>query len=276
MERESDMGNSTVIQKYIEKCENVLKSEDANEAHSLIGEIISVFASSIDKLKSGLDSYVPGTFASFGGITITTPPPDYLADIRKLKGKLEIEMEKASCIAVHVKDEEGVVSAENKPYKIFISHSSKDKPYVSKLVKLIEEIGVQEKCMFCSSVEGYDIPLGENIYNFLRTQFNNFQLHVIFALSENYYQSAACLNEMGAAWVLRQSYTSILLPGFTYKQIEGAVDPRDIALKLDEDEKKVNQRLYELMEQLCKKFEIETPSSSKWERIREEFKEAIK
>lgn len=256
------MENHTVLQRYIDKCEDILRSGDANAAHLLISEIVSVFASSIDRLKSGLDSYAPGI--SFGEASSYPTSTDYIADIRKLKGKLEVELEK-----------EGIVHMENKPYKVFISHSSKDKLYVEKIVEFLEGIGLGESQIFCSSVHGYGIPLSENIYDFLRRQFEDNNLHVIFVLSENYYQSVASLNEMGAAWVLRNKYTSILLPGFNYSEIAGAIDPRDIALKLDASDDEVNQRLLELKEMLTEEFHLTQTPFPKWERIRKRFKDAI-
>lgn len=93
--------------------------------------------------------------------------------------------------------------------------------------------------------------------------------------SENYYQSVASLNEMGAAWVLLNKYTSILLPGFNYSEINGAIDPRDIALKLDADEDEVNQRLLELCDMLSDEFQLNRIALPKWERIRSRFKDAI-
>lgn len=106
------------------------------------------------------------------------------------------------------------------------SHASKDKNYVVKLVEFLEDLGVGEKDLLCSSVDGYGIPMDENIYDYLQKQFQENNLHVIFVLSENYYKSVACLNEMGAAWVLRQKYSTILLPGFKYEKIDGAIDSR--------------------------------------------------
>ena len=43
--------------------------------------------------------------------------------------------------------------------KIFISHASKDKNYVSSIVKLLEFIGLRQEKLFCTSVPGYGIPL---------------------------------------------------------------------------------------------------------------------
>ena len=60
--------------------------------------------------------------------------------------------------------------------KIFISHASKDKNYVSSIVKLLEFIGLRQEQLFCSSVPGYGIPLDEDIYDYLRQQFQEYNL----------------------------------------------------------------------------------------------------
>ena len=138
--------------------------------------------------------------------------------------------------------------------KLFISHSSRDIAYVSHLVKFLGSLGMNEDNMFCSSVKGYGIPLGENIYDYLKDQFQNYKLKVIFVLSDNYYKSVASLNEMGAAWVLQNDYNCILLPKFEFKDIKGAVDPRTISIKMDSSEREVKSRLNELSLSLQKDF----------------------
>lgn len=85
---------------------------------------------------------------------------------------------------------------------IFISHSTKDSEYVASLVDLLRKIGFTDKDVFCSSYPGYGIPLGKNIYEFLKSCFKDYELFVLFVISkDNYYSSPASLNEMGAAWV---------------------------------------------------------------------------
>ena len=115
--------------------------------------------------------------------------------------------------------------------KVFISHASKDVSAVKHIVELLELIGFDENNMFCSSIEPYGIPTGMDIYEYLQKQFREFDLHVIFVLSNNYYNSTACLNEMGAAWVLSCSKTMMLLPGFNFSDIDGAINPRKIAIQ---------------------------------------------
>lgn len=136
---------------------------------------------------------------------------------------------------------------------------------------MLEDIGLSETEIVCSSIPGYGIPLGKDIYDWLSEQFQNYDLHIIFVLSENYYSSVACLNEMGAAWVLKQKYDTVLLPNFDFPQIKGAINPQQIGIKLDSDSTELNQRLNELKDSLIEEFELKSLSASKWERHRNEF-----
>ena len=63
--------------------------------------------------------------------------------------------------------------------KIFISHSSKDLDYVIQIVTLLENMGLDQTQVFCSSLPGYGIQIGEDIFDTLRTQFSEHNLHVI-------------------------------------------------------------------------------------------------
>lgn len=157
--------------------------------------------------------------------------------------------------------------------KIFISHSEKDKPIVEKFVTMLEQIGVKQRQLFCSSIAGYGIPQGAgDLYDFIRNEMSNDNLFVIMMLSKNYYKSPACLNEMGAAWIKQSTYQSILLPGFQYSKIEGAVNPRDMTFQL-EDVKKRNYALNELKDRIVRHLGINDVPQTIWERFRDKFLE---
>lgn len=158
-----------------------------------------------------------------------------------------------------------------KKAKIFISHSSKDESYVKKIVEFLEDINIQEEDLFCSSIPGYGIPHGKNIYDYLREQFDSFDLHIIFILSSNYYNSCACMNEMGAAWICRNEYTTMLLPGFEFSEIKGVLDPNEVAIKFDVQSENVKQYLIEFRNKMLELFNLPSISETKWERIRDNF-----
>lgn len=174
-----------------------------------------------------------------------------------------------------VKKIKGEITMLQKSPKIFISHASSDKEYVSKLIDLLEGIGLNENHMFCSSIVGYGVSINQDIYDYIKLQFETHNLHVIFVLSENYYKSVACLNEMGAAWILHNRYTSILLPGFEFKDIKGAINPRQIGLKLDNDLIDVKEKLGQLKDCLLNEFGLPTVSDIRWEQKRDTFINSI-
>ena len=166
---------------------------------------------------------------------------------------------------------EGAYTMITKPAKIFISHSSDDRKYVKPLVDLLCDIGLNANHIFCSSVPGYGIPLDRDIYDFLKQQFQEYDLHVFFILSSNYYNSPACLNEMGAAWILQNAYTSILLPGFEFCEIDGAVNPRKMSIKLDEAQDSLKEKLGQLKNNLIKEFDLPLVPDTWWEAKRDIF-----
>ena len=164
---------------------------------------------------------------------------------------------------------------ERKTPKIFISHSSKDKEYVRKLVDLLESMGLDNTQVFCSSLPGYDIPIGKNIFDYLRNQFLTYELHVFFIHSKYYYQSPVSLNEMGAAWALKTEYSSLLLPGFGFDEMKGVVNSQAIAIKLDNDKTEVKDKLNQLHSKLIDEFALTRKADIVWEQKRDRFIEDV-
>lgn len=158
---------------------------------------------------------------------------------------------------------------------LFISHSSADEAIASSLVTMLRTLGFNKRNLFCSSVPGYDISEGEDIYDALATKFIEYDIYVILLLSKNYYDSVACLNEMGATWVLKAKYSTIVCPGFTVPEIKGAVNPRKMAVVLN-DSKRVNGKLNQLKDHLIEFFHLpEVEDDTIWENDRNEFLKSI-
>jgi hypothetical protein len=162
-------------------------------------------------------------------------------------------------------------SSSTRTRKIFISHSSLDMAYVKPFVELLEDIGVPDNSIVCSSVPDYGVPEGEDIFDWLGSQFVECDLHVVYALSSNYYKSPVSLNEMGAAWVVKADASLLLLPGFDFGDIRGCVNPRAAGTKLDGPEDELKVRLGELKDKFVKQFVLERPRDARWERRRDEF-----
>ena len=163
----------------------------------------------------------------------------------------------------------------NKAPKIFISHATDDKDYVKLIVGILELMGLDQDHIFCSSYPGYDVPIDTDILNFIWNQYAHFNLHVLFVHSHKYYQRPICLNEMGAAWILKSTYSSLLLPGFHFNEMTGVVNDSKIAIRLDGDLKEVQDKLDQLYEKIASEFGLKKRSSTTWSTRRDEFIQEI-
>lgn len=137
--------------------------------------------------------------------------------------------------------------------KIFVSHSSDNEAYGNALVELLRGLGIRENEVIFTSNVAYGIPLGENIFHWLKKQIIE-KPYVIYLLSPSYYSSIACLNEMGAAWIVENDHTVIFTPDFKIDSREfqsGALDPREIGFFINNEE-----RIISFIELLRKSFEI--------------------
>lgn len=137
--------------------------------------------------------------------------------------------------------------------KIFISHSSKNKNFGDPLVELLRNVGIKENEIIYTSNIAYGIPVGQNIFNWLKSQISE-KPFVIYLLSEEYYESIACLNEMGAAWIVENEHAAIFTPNFNLSSKEfqsGALDPREIGFYINDED-----RIYSFIQLLQSNFEI--------------------
>jgi hypothetical protein len=149
--------------------------------------------------------------------------------------------------------------------KIFISHATKDKTLIEEIIELIESIGVESEKIFCSSFEGYGIPLGENFLERIKQELSS-EVLVLFVLTQNFYESKICLCEMGAAWALSKNHVPIVVPPLNYIDIQ-AVIPLTQGLLINDSSK-----LNSFKDKLENDFRIESKLTfSAWERKRDRF-----
>lgn len=242
---------------------------DVDEIHDM-----PEFQSWIQLIQFELQEIVDKTSDKFAEETLTVAKNKYNGwndkrDFAELKGKL-LAM-KSHIDKYYPERGEDVKDYGKKPSKIFISHATNDKEYVAKLVDLLDGMGLDQTQVFCSSLPGYDIPVGKDIFDYLREQFQNFELHVFLIHSKNYYKSAASLNEMGAAWVLRNNCTSFLLPGFNFEDMIGAINGKSIAIKLDNDETELKDKLNQMYDIVIDEFGLTKKAAVVWEAKRDRF-----
>jgi len=149
--------------------------------------------------------------------------------------------------------------------RIFISHAKEDEAIVGKIINLLEAMGLIPSQIFCSSIEGYGVPLGKDFLDTLKKEISNNVL-VLFILTSNFYESPYCLCEMGASWVLANDQIPIVVPPFNFDDIEGVLPKHTQGLSIN-DKLKLNT----LREEIAKTFVLPQQPMSIWERKRDQI-----
>ena len=175
----------------------------------------------------------------------------------------------------YVNSDESNKNEKNEPL-IFLSHSSANKKYGDALEKLFSGMGIKNEQLIYTSHPLHKIPLDKNIYEYLRLAFNR-KLFVIILWSNEYLESPACLNEMGAAWVTQSDYTNIYVPSFDFKNpkyYKCAVDKNKMGAILDgSDNCKTN--IIELKNKVAEIFSLDI-DEKQWVYLLDQFIEDIK
>jgi hypothetical protein len=154
-------------------------------------------------------------------------------------------------------------SGSNKEMRIFVSHSSRDKSICDAFVELMESIGVPENVILYSSSARHGIPGDLDIFDYLRENISA-KTTVFFMLSDNYYESVYCLNEMGAAWVTRNDFSIFILPNFT-GEIRGVIDRNKKGYSLQEP-----IDLIQFKNKIVETFNLQL-SENRWEDLKNNF-----
>lgn len=116
--------------------------------------------------------------------------------------------------------------------KVFISHSRKDGKYADVFLELLRNFGFHDEEIFCSSNYSTSAAYGELIFERMKTELKDGPV-MIYLLSNNYYGSVVCLNEMGASWMMSESHYPIALPKFKTNEITGAITSERLTLSID-------------------------------------------
>lgn len=106
---------------------------------------------------------------------------------------------------------------------IFISHAVADKALADKFVSFLKEaIGVPAGAIFCSSIDGHGIPLGDDFNQYLQQQIQNPKL-VILLMTPSYMDSWFCLMELGATWAMSLKAIPIVVPPVQFSAISSTL-----------------------------------------------------
>lgn len=111
--------------------------------------------------------------------------------------------------------------SEIKKGKIFISHAVADSKLVQAFTEHVLELGLglsAKNDIFNISIEDAGIISGEKFKDRIENELRNAKA-VIQIITENYKKSEACLNEMGAAWILNTKVVPFLLEPIGYNTV---------------------------------------------------------
>lgn len=164
-----------------------------------------------------------------------------------------------------------------RPPKVFISHKKEDKDYADALVNLINFIiGPDGDKIFCSSIPGYGIRQSRDILDELKRQFDQYEIYMVIIHSPRYYQSAICLNEMGASWVLGTKFSSFMTNDCKPEHMHGVINREKICIDLNDDEDMLSGHLNEFKDDLIAFFHSCAIDETKWENTRGRFVREVK
>jgi len=215
-----------------------LKYDNSSLKKAVINDSLSFIRHSLGKTNASVwEKTIKRIQWSLYAFTTSTPESDFINAWNSGKEELQnilISIKKE--VELYTPDEGEKINNDSEPI-IFLSHSSSDKPYGNALEKFILGLGVKNDQLIYTSHPLHKIPLDANIYDYLRKNINR-NVFMIILWSDEYLESPACLNEMGAAWVTQSDYTNIFTPNFHFgnpKFHECAVDTRKMGAVLSGD-----------------------------------------
>lgn len=105
--------------------------------------------------------------------------------------------------------------------KIFISHRSTDKDVTDMLLDFFAATELPKNAVFCSSLPGNDVR--HKISDEIKQAISDSNINIVI-LSNDYYQSAYCLNEEGVVWFRETPVIVIAMPEITASNMLGFLD----------------------------------------------------
>ena len=126
---------------------------------------------------------------------------------------------------------------------IFISHAVADKSLADKFVAFLKEaIGVPSRSIFCSSIDGQNIPLGHDFNEYMKEQIQNPNL-VILLMTPRYMESWFCLMELGATWAKSLKALPIVVPPIRFDVVSSTLGLRQ-GWSIDNEAKLIDLRQF--------------------------------
>ena len=144
-----------------------------------------------------------------------------------------------------------------KPPLLFLSHCSKNKYYGDIIREFVIGLGVRDDQLIYTSHPMNKIPLDSNIFDYLKSNLHKDILALIL-LSRDYFNSPACMSEMGAIWVNSKDYTLLAVPDFKFSNTKyrGCPIDKDQYTAVLNGDNTFRTNMLELKDKIIKMFEL--------------------
>lgn len=118
--------------------------------------------------------------------------------------------------------------------KIFLSHAAADLKLVEAFETLLTKaLNITSESIFCSSLEGQGATKGKSFVDKIKDEATAADA-VVALITPAYMESAFCLAELGAAWVLNTNRFPIVVPPNTFEVMQATL-LGVVGVKLDND-----------------------------------------
>lgn len=139
---------------------------------------------------------------------------------------------------------------------IFISHSAKDVDLVNSLNTFLVSLGITQKEIFCSSINGQGVKTGNRINDTIQDKIRESKI-LIFVITQNFIKSPYCTNELGAGWILSKEKHVFIFKSDDVEQSEmkGFINSEYKYSNFDCD------GLFELSDSICDLYDLKIKHS---------------
>jgi len=152
--------------------------------------------------------------------------------------------------------------------KVFLSHAAADIELIEVFETLLSKaVGIPSSRIFCSSLEGQGVPKGQDFVAYIRGEVEKADV-VVALITPAYLDSAFCMAELGAAWVLGTHRFPIVVPPIGFDAVN-ATQLGLTAVKLDNQDS-----LSQMLEDLNNALDIELPKDGVRRRALKGFQKA--
>lgn len=142
--------------------------------------------------------------------------------------------------------------------KVYISHAQQEQKVIYPFIALLFSAGLNKTDIICNSIPELSI---ENPYHYLKFLTPDEQIFSIYFLSESYYDTPSCLQEMGALYIVQKQSLSILLPGFSPQKPKNEIEYYQNIINLNHKLSKIEEDILTGLKEIWNFYHVSKPFS---------------